>query len=53
VDEEAPYDDALASVERLRRRGATIAVCTLPVFDHINSWIQALPRAVRWFHAIE
>ena len=53
VDEEAPYDDALVSVERLRRRGATIAVRTLPGFDHVNSWIQALPRAVRWFRAIE
>jgi hypothetical protein len=41
------------SVERLRRRGATIAVRTLPGFDHVNSWIQALPRAVRFFHAIE
>jgi len=52
-DEEAPYEDALVSVERLRRRGATIAVRTLPGFDHVNSWIQALPRAVRWFRAIE
>ncbi len=53
VDEEVPYEDALVSVERLRRRGATIAVRTLPGFDHVNSWIQALPRAVRWFQAIE
>ena len=53
VDEEAPYGDALVSVERLRRRGATITVRTLPGFDHVNSWIQALPRAVRWFRAIE
>ena len=53
VDEEAPYDDALVSVERLRRRGATIAVRTLPGFDHVNSWIQALPQAVRFFHAVE
>ena len=53
VDEEVPYDDALVSVERLRRRGATIAVRTLPGFDHVNSWIQALPRAVRWFRAID
>jgi hypothetical protein len=49
VDEEVPYDDALVSVERLRRRGATIAVQTLPGLDHVNSWIQTLPRAVRWF----
>ena len=53
TDEEVPYDDALVSVERLRRRGATIAVRTLPGFDHVNSWIQALPRAVRWFRAID
>ena len=53
VDEEVPYDDALLSVDRLRRRGATIAVRTLPGFDHVNSWIQALPKAVRSFRAIE
>jgi hypothetical protein len=53
VDEEVPYVDALVSVERLRRRGATIAVRPLPGFDHVNSWIQALPRAVRWFRAID
>ena len=53
VDEEVPYEDALVSVERLRRRGATIAVRTLPGFDHVNSWIQAMPRAVRWFRAID
>jgi hypothetical protein len=53
VDEEVPYEDALVSVERLRRRGATVAVRTLHGFDHVNSWIQALPRAVRWFHSIQ
>lgn len=53
VDEEVPYDDALVSVERLRRRGATISVGTLPGFDHVNSWIQAMPRAVRWFRVLE
>jgi fermentation-respiration switch protein FrsA (DUF1100 family) len=53
ADEEVPYDEALVSVERLRRRGATIAVRTLPGFDHVNSWIQALPRAVRWFRTID
>ena len=53
TDEEVPYEATLVSVERLRRRGATIAVRTLHGFDHINSWIQALPRAVRWFRAIE
>ena len=53
VDEEAPYHDALVSVERLRQRGATIDVRTLSGFDHVNSWIQAMPRAVRWFRRIE
>ena len=53
MEEEAPYEDALVSVERLRRRGATITVRTRPAFDHVNSWIQALPRTVRWFRAIE
>ena len=52
-DEEAPYEDALVSVERLRQRGATITVRTLHGFDHVNSWIQAMPRAVRWFRGIE
>ena len=52
-DEEVPYEDALVSVERLRRRGATIAVRTLPGFDHVGSWIQSLPRAVRWFSTFE
>ena len=52
VDEEAPYADALVSVERLRQRGATIDVRTLPEFDHVTSWIHALPQAVRWFRSI-
>ncbi len=53
VDEEVGYDFTLVSVERLRRRGATIDVRTLPGFDHVNSWIQAMPRAVRWFRELE
>ena len=52
-DEEAPYEDALVSVERLRRRGATIGFRTVHGFDHVNSWIQSLPRTVRWYRAIE
>ena len=52
VDEEAPYDDALTSIERLRRAGADVTVQVLPGFDHINSWIQALPRAVAWFRSL-
>jgi pimeloyl-ACP methyl ester carboxylesterase len=37
-DEEAPYADALASVERLRGRGAHVTVRTLTGgLDHVNS----------------
>ena len=52
VDEEVDFDFTLVSVERLRRRGATIDVRPLRGFDHVGSWIQALPRAVRWFREI-
>jgi pimeloyl-ACP methyl ester carboxylesterase len=52
VDEEVAFDFTLVSVERLRRRGATIDVRPLPGFDHVNSWIQAMPHAVRWFREI-
>lgn len=38
-----------ASVTRLRHRGAAITVKRLPGFDHVGSWIQAMPRAVRYF----
>jgi pimeloyl-ACP methyl ester carboxylesterase len=53
VDEEVDFGFTLVSVERLRRRGATISVRALPGFDHVNSWIQAMPRAVRWFRALD
>jgi pimeloyl-ACP methyl ester carboxylesterase len=48
-DEEVFFADVLVSAERLRRRGAGVTVERLPGFDHLNSWIQAMPRAVRWF----
>jgi acetyl esterase/lipase len=51
-DEEAPYDDALRSMQRLRKAGADVTVRVLPGFDHINSWIQAMPRAVTWFRSL-
>jgi dienelactone hydrolase len=51
-DEEVPYADALVSVERLRRRGADATVETLVAFDHVNSWIQAMPRAAAWFRSL-
>jgi fermentation-respiration switch protein FrsA (DUF1100 family) len=52
-DEEVPYEDALASVDRLRGRGADVTVEPLPGFDHVNSWIQAMPRAVTWFRSLD
>lgn len=52
-DEEVSYTDSLLSVERLRQRGADITVRTLPGFDHVNSWVQAMPRAVRYFKRLD
>ena len=52
-DEEVPFEDALVSVDRLRRRGADVTVRALPGFDHVNSWVQAMPRAVDWFRTLE
>jgi len=52
-DEEVPYDDALVSVDRLRRSGATITVRSFSGLDHANSWIQAMPRAIQWFRTLQ
>ena len=52
-DEEVPYADALESVNRLRGRGGDVTVRPLPGFDHVNSWIQAMPRAVTWFRSLD
>src|SRR5262245_40427412 len=52
-DEEVPYEDALVSVDRLRRNGATIAVRSFSGLDHVNSWIQTMPRAIQWFRTLE
>jgi hypothetical protein len=51
VDEEVPFEEVLVSVDRLRDRGADVTVRTLPGFDHVNSWVQAVPRAVRYFRS--
>ena len=51
-DEEAPYGDAVMSIERLRKAGADATVQVVPGIDHINSWIQALPLAVSWFRSL-
>lgn len=52
-DEEVPYRDALVSIDRLRRGGATVTVRSFSGLDHVNSWIQALPRALQWFRSLE
>ena len=52
-DEEVPYGDVLVSVDRLRGRGADATVRPIPGFDHVNSWIQAMPRAVTWFRSLD
>ena len=52
-DEEVPYEDALVSVDRLRNEGGDVKVRPLPGFDHVNSWIQAMPRAVSWFRSLD
>jgi acetyl esterase/lipase len=52
-DEEVPYAGALASVDRLRSRGADVTVRTVPGVDHVTSWIQAMPRAVNWFRSLD
>jgi hypothetical protein len=51
-DEEAPYADALDAVAHLRRAGADVTVQTLTGFDHINTWVQVMPRAVTWFRSL-
>jgi hypothetical protein len=52
-DEEVPFEDVLVSVDRLRRRGADVTVKTLPGLDHVNSWVQAMPRAVTYFRTLD
>ena len=51
-DEEAFFEDAMVSVDRLRSRGAAITVTTFDGVDHINSWIHAMPRAVTDFASL-
>ena len=52
-DEEVFFEDLLVSVDRLRSRGADITVRTLPGLDHVNSWVQAMPRAARYFRTLD
>lgn len=53
ADEEMPYEQAVASVERLRQKGADVTVRTFSEFDHVTSWIFAMPRTVNWFRSLE
>jgi pimeloyl-ACP methyl ester carboxylesterase len=53
TDEEVPYEGVLASVARLQRRGADVTVQPLEGYDHVNSWLQAMPRGVTWFRMLE
>jgi acetyl esterase/lipase len=52
-DEEVPFADTLVSVDRLRKRGADVTVRRLPGLDHVNSWVQAMPRAARYFATLD
>jgi hypothetical protein len=51
-DEEVPFADVLESAARLGDGGADVTVEELPGFDHVNSWIQAMPRDVTWFRSL-
>jgi hypothetical protein len=52
-----PFPTSLTSVPEAVQRGgvggADVAVRPLPGFDHVNSWIQAMPRAVTWFRSLD
>jgi fermentation-respiration switch protein FrsA (DUF1100 family) len=48
-DEEVFFEDAMESVDRLRRRGAHVTVTTFDAIDHVNTWIHSMPQAVADF----
>ena len=52
-DEEVFLEDLLVSVDRLRSRGGDVTVRRLPGLDHVNGWVQAMPRVVRYFRTLE
>jgi hypothetical protein len=52
-DEEMFFEDVLVSVARLRSRRADVTVTSLPGLDHVNSWIQAMPRAAEYFKTLD
>ena len=49
-DEEVPFEEVLVPVDRLRTAAPT-SPSGRPGFDHVNSWVQAMPRAVRYFRS--
>ena len=51
-DEEVPFADALVSVDRLRDRGGDVSLRRV-TGDHVNSWVQALPRAATYFASLD
>ena len=51
-DEEVPFADALVSVDRLRDRGGDVSLRRVSG-DHVNSWVQALPRAATYFASLD
>ncbi|AKT38467.1 alpha/beta hydrolase [Chondromyces crocatus] len=52
-DEEVSYTDAQTSVAKLNGKGGSVTLETLNNLDHVNSWLQAMPRAVTWFRGLE
>jgi pimeloyl-ACP methyl ester carboxylesterase len=52
-DEEVPYADAQKSVARLKGNKTNIELEPLAGFDHVNSWIQAMPRAANWYGSLD
>ena len=51
-DEEVPFADALVSVDRLRDRRGDVSQRRVSG-DHVNSWVQALPRAATYFASLD
>jgi pimeloyl-ACP methyl ester carboxylesterase len=51
-DEEVFFEDAMVSVDRLRRRGGDVTLTTFDGMDHVNSWIHSMPLAVTAFRSL-
>ena len=51
-DAEVAYDDTVASIDKLRARGANIMVKDAPAgYSHYDTWYQAMPKTVTWFRS--